>query len=269
MNCIHKISKKCFYTLNMSSKKYKIDPKNPWKDPRGCMALPGGCDKPLCAEFPKHNKCNPVKIKEKYRPQIDEANVILAQENAKLQAEQQCSSIQSQIASTKAALADCNTKLSACEQSTHGGAGQKAYKCRPRKGKNQRGGVQDNSSIPPETPGQLTKRLVAELNAVNAKIAEAKAKLAAGATCRVNLNALNTELTAIKTALADCDAKKKTACEAPKPIDNGTFNLNTRADLSHIRGAGRKVYGTYQRGPKKGKLKKGFKFVNGVATKVM
>ena len=230
------------------------------------MAMPAGCAKPLCAELPKHNKCNPVKIKEKYQPQIDEANAILAQENAKLQAEQQCSSIQSQVASTTAALADCNTKKSACEQSTLGGAGRKARG--PKKQKKQRGGVQDNSSIPPETPGQLTKRLVAELNAVNAKIAEAKAKLAAGATCRVNLNALNTELTSIKTALADCDARRKAACEAPKPVDNGTFNLNTRADLNHVRGAGRKVYGTYQRGDKKGKLKKGFKFVNGVATKV-
>lgn len=246
------------------SSKYKIDPKNPWKDPRGCMALQAGCTKPLCAELPMHNSCNPVKIKEKYQPQIDEANAILAQENAKLQAEQQCSSIQSQVASTKAALTDCNAKKSVCEQSTQGGAGRKASKRRPQKEKKQRGG----SSTPPETPGQLSKRLVAELKEVNAKIAEAKAKLAAGATCRVNLNALNTELTSIKTALADCDAKRKTACEAPKPVDNGAFNLNTRPDLNHVRGAGRKVYGTYQRGDKKGKLKKGFKFVNGVATKV-
>ncbi len=249
------------------SSKYKIDPKNPWRDPRGCTALPAGCPKPLCAELPQHNTCSPLKIKQKFQPQIDEANVRLARENAKLQAEQQCSSIQSQVASTKAALAECNTKKSACEQSRQGGAGRRADKREPKKEKKQRGGVQE--SMPPETPGQLTKRLVAELKAVNAKIEEAKAKLAAGATCSANLAVLTTELTSIKTALADCDAKRIAVCEAPKPVDNGTFNLNTRADLNHIRGAGRKVYGTYQRGPKKGKLKKGFKFVNGVATKVM
>ena len=245
---------------------YKIDPKNPWKDPRGCMALPAGCNKPLCADLPKHNSCSPLKIMQKYQPQIDEASARLAQANARLEAEQKCSSIQIQIASTKAALADCNTNKSVCEQSGQGGAGRKAYKRGPKKEKKQRGGVQD--TMPPETPGQLTKRLVAELKAVNSKIEEAKAKLAAGATCSANLNVLTNELTSIKAALKDCDAKRKAVCEAPKPVDNGTFNLNTRADLSHIRGAGRKVYGTYQRGPKKGKLKKGFKFVNGVATKV-
>lgn len=238
--------------------KYKIDPKRPWTDTRGCNAIPAGCRLHLCKDLPEHNLCNPKKIKEKFQPQIDEANAKLSQANAKLAAEQQCSSIQNQISSNKAALADCKAKKSSCEQSKQGGAGQKVYK---KKDKNQKGGKS-------ETPGQLTKRLRTELAAINAKIVEANTKLAAGATCSTNLNALNTELTSIKTALAACDLSRKAACEPPKPVNNDAFNLNTRADLSHIRGAGRKVYGTYQRGEKKGKLKKGFKFVNGVAVRV-
>ena len=257
------------------SSKYKIDPKNPWKDPRGCMAMPAGCNRPLCTDLPKHNSCNPKKIKEKFQPQIDEATAKLAEANAKLAAEQApCSTIQSQIASTTTALADCNAKKSACENSNYVGAGRKVHGTHqrgPKKGNSKKGGAQGISSMSPETPGQLSKRLRAELAAVNAKIAEANAKLSSGATCSANLNPLNSQLASIKAALADCNAKKAT-CERSKskPVDNGSFNLNTRADLSHTRtGAGRKVYGTYQRGSKKGKLKKGYKFVNGVATKVM
>ena len=238
--------------------KYKIDPKKPWTDTRQCNLIPAGCRLHLCQDLPKHNLCNHKKINEKFQPQIDEANAKLSQANAKLAAEQQCSSIQNQISSYKAALADCKAKKSSCEQSKQEGAGKKIYK---KKDKNQKGGKA-------ETPGQLTKRLRTELAAINAKIDEANAKLAAGATCSANLNSLNTELTSIKTALEACDLSRKAACETPKPVNNDAFNLNTRADLSHIRGAGRKVYGTYQRGEKKGKLKKGFKFVNGVAVRV-
>lgn len=237
---------------------YKVDPKNPWRDPRSCMALPVGCKKPICQEIPKHPSCNTAEIKKKYQPMIDELNNKLANLNAQLAAENApCNSIQSQMAMTRKALADCNVAKSACDRSRQGGSGK--YHRGSKGGNVKKGG----------SAQLLLKSLQAERKAIQAKIDEASAQLASGATCSVNLNSLNSELAAIKAALADCDAKKKAACEAPKPVDNGAFNLNTRADMNHVRtGAGRKVYGTYQRGPKKGKLKKGYKFVNGVATKV-
>lgn len=262
------MQKMFLYSKNMSSKKYKIDPKNPWKDPRGCMALPGGCDKPICQDIPNHDRCKPIKIQQYWQPKIDERKAQLAKINAQLAAEHApCNSIQGQIVSIKSALADCNAAKAACERSNQGGAGRKSYGTHHRAQKNRiskKGGT-----APPETAAQMTKRLEGEAYSLRLQIEAAQKQVATGAKCSVNLNSLSDELAAIKAALADCDAKKAAACEASKPIDNGTFNLNTRADLSHIRGAGRKVYGTYQRGPKKGKLKKGFKFVNGVATKVI
>ena len=190
---------------------------------------------------------------------IDEANKKLEDLNAQLAAQNApCNSIQSQIATTRKALADCNAVKAACDRSRQGGG--KTHQRGSKGGNVKKGGSQAKL---------LLKSLQAERKAILAKIDEVNAQLASGATCNINLNSLNSELAAIKAALADCDAKKKAACEAPKPIDNGAFNLNTRADMNHVRtGAGRKVYGTYQRGPKKGKLKKGFKFVNGVATRV-
>lgn len=147
-------------------------PNDPMADPRRCVKLPSGCDKPLCVEVPKHPRCK-----------------------------------------AKA------------------------------------------------TPAERVKKLQDGLDAANAKVES-------GATCSAELKSLKSQVSQIQSALADCNSKK-TACERSKPVNNGAFNLNTRADMNHIRtGAGRKVYGTYQRGPKKGKLKKGYRFIDGVATKV-
>lgn len=250
---------------------YKIDPKNPWKDPRRCMALPAGCPKPICQEIPRHPRCVPAEIKKHYQPMLDERNAELAKVNAQLAAERApCNSVESQIASTKSALADCTAAKAACERAAGGKShGKKRHSPKPKKKQHSSSKKNSNKGgMAAETPAQLRKRLADEVNALQSQIEAAKAQLATGAKCSVNLSALNSELAAVRAALADCDAKKQTAC-APKPIDNGAFNLNTRPDMNHVRtGAGRKVYGTYQRGPKKGKLKKGYKFVNGVATKV-
>ena len=250
------------------TQKYKIDPKNPWKDPRGCMSLPAGCKTDICQDIPKHPSCNPAEIRKKYQPLIDEANAKLENLNAQLAAERTpCNSIQSQIATTRTYLADCESLKAACERSKQGGTGKKNYGTTHQRASKKidlkKGGSQQSKL--------LLKNLQAERKAIQSKIDAASAELTNGAKCSANLNSLNTELAAIKKALIDCEERKKAACEAPKPIDNGAFNLNTRADLNHVRtGAGRReVYGTYQRGPKKGKLKKGYKFVNGVATKVM
>ena len=238
------------------SSKWKIDPKNPWKDPRSCTKLPSGCNKPICTEVPKHPACNSVEIKKKYQPLIDAANAKLAELNSKLAAEQSCTSIQGQITSTKTALEDCKSKKNACLISKNGGTKKIGYQRKLKGG---------------ETPTELLKKFKGELSSLNKQITEVTAKLASlTISCSSDLNSLNSEYTSIKASLEDCNAKKKAACEVQKPIDNGAFNLNTRADLGHVRtGAGRKVSGVYQRGPKKGKLKKGFKYVNGVATKVV
>lgn len=123
-------------------------------------------------------------------------------------------------------------------------------------------------SSKPKTPQQRLVEYSEKARRLQKELDDANSKLAAGQQCGTDLNSLKSQMSSIQAALADCNAKKA-ACERSKPVDNGAFNLNTRADLNHVRtGAGRKVYGTYQRGPKKGKLKKGYKFVNGVATKV-
>ena len=230
-------------------------PKDPWADPRACRHLPSGCPKPLCVELPKHDRCKPEKIMNRFQPLIDSRNAELNQINAQLAAEQEpCDLLRSQIAATKKGHADCISAKAACE-SKAGGARRKVHK-RGQKKKKQRGG---------ETPQQLTQRLEDEAKALYQQIEAAKQQLKTGAKCSNDLSALQNELASIKKTLAECDTQKNVACA--KPIDNGAFNLNTRADMNHVRSGGRKVYGTYQRGPKKGKLKKGYKFVNGVATK--
>lgn len=119
-----------------------------------------------------------------------------------------------------------------------------------------------------KTPQQRLVEYSEKARRLQKELDEANAKLAAEKQSGSELNSLKSQLSSMQAALADCNAKKA-ACERSKAVNNGAFNLNTRADLNHVRtGAGRKVYGTYQRGPKKGKLKKGYKFVNGVATKV-
>lgn len=53
--------------------------------------------------------------------------------------------------------------------------------------------------------------------------------------------------------------------ELPRTTDNFVNFFDRHLKKKGGRAA---VYGTYQRGPKKGKLKKGFKFIGGVATRV-
>ena len=54
----------------------------------------------------------------------------------------------------------------------------------------------------------------------------------------------------------------------PFEMPRTTENFVNFFDKYARKTGGKRIYGTYQRGPKKGKLKKGFKFINGVATRV-
>lgn len=61
---------------------------------------------------------------------------------------------------------------------------------------------------------------------------------------------------------------KSSDAAIPFELPRTTDNFVKFFDRHLKKKGGRAVYGTYQRGPKKGKLKKGFKFIGGVATRV-